>query len=948
MSLTPVPTGNDVQVNIYTTDQQLYPSVTALSDGGFVVTWTSDGQDGSGTGIYGQHYTADGTAVGSEFRVNTYTTSSQLQSSVTALSDGGFLVTWNSSNQDGNSTGIYGQRYAANSTAVGGEFRANTYTASIQGFSSATALSDGGFVVTWSSFLQDGSSSGIYGQRFAANGAAVGSEFRANTHTTSEQQFSSVTGLSGGGFVVTWESLDQDGDNYGIYGQRYASDGTAIGGEFQVNSYTTSFQQSPSVAALSDGGFLVTWSSSFQDGSSSGIYGQRYSADGTAVGTEFRANTYTASHQIFSSVSALPDGGFVVTWTSNGQDGDSYGIYGQRYAADGTAVGTEYRANQVTAGMQIAQTFYGSETVAALGDGRLVQVWAGQGAEEVFFRLLDVPSPPVFTSGSANSVAENAPTSVVVYDANATDEDPVTYSLSSGGDNDLFAIDAITGEVRFKASPDFEAPGDADGDNVYDIVVHASDGSLEATKAVAITVRDVDSSTGLTPIPLGNDVQVNTYTASNQTWPSVAALSDGGFVVTWSSFLQDGSNYGIYGQRYASDGTAIGAEFRANSYTTSDQFYSSVTALSDGGFVVTWSSFPQDGSSSGIYGQRYASDGTAVGSEFRANSYTPSNQLYSSVAALSDGGFVVTWSSNGQDGSGYGIYGQRYAPDGTAIGDEFRLNQITAGNQVAETLWGSETVAALGDGRLVQVWSGNGSEEVFFRLLDVSWGDNGLPVITSNAGGDTAAVSVAEGTTSVTTVTVEDPDAEQTLTYSLAGGADEAAFTIDGTSGVLSFVAAPDFETPADLDQDNIYEVVVEVSDGAGGIDSQAISVTVADVNTAPTITSGTTGTVAENAAIATVVYDGEANDDGEDSGTLTYALAAGGDNDLFAIDAGTGEVTFLASPDYETPADADGDNVYEITVEVSDGALSDTQAVSITVTDQNDTAPVDRTGAAQ
>ena len=98
----------------------------------------------------------------------------------------------------------------------------------------------------------------------------------------------------------------------------------------------------------------------------------------------------------------------------------------------------------------------------------------------------------------------------------------------------------------------------------------------------------------------------------------------------------------------------MGSEFRANTYTSSDQIYSSVTALNDGGFVVTWSSYGQDGSGYGIYGQRYAADGTPVGSEFRANTSTSSNQVYSSVTALNDGGFVVTWSSYGQDGSSYG------------------------------------------------------------------------------------------------------------------------------------------------------------------------------------------------------------------------------------------------------------------------------------------------------
>ena len=204
--------------------------MTALADGGFVVTWSSYGQDGSGNGIYGQRYAADGTPVGSEFRVNTTTSSDQIYSSVTALDDGGFVVTWSSSARTAAAMASTASAMRRTAAPVGSEFRVNTYTSGDQpGYSSVTALADGGFVVTWSSFGQDGSGYGIYGQRYAADGTPVGSEFRVNTYTASDQIYSSVTALADGGFVVTWSSYGQDGSGYGIYGQRYAADGTRGG-----------------------------------------------------------------------------------------------------------------------------------------------------------------------------------------------------------------------------------------------------------------------------------------------------------------------------------------------------------------------------------------------------------------------------------------------------------------------------------------------------------------------------------------------------------------------------------------------------------------------------------------------------------------------------------------------------------------------------------------------
>ncbi len=108
-----------------------------------------------------------------------------------------------------------------------------------------------------------------------------------------------------------------------------------LGLEFQVNSYATGAQFAPSVANLSAGGFVVIWVSDGQDGSSYGIYGQRYSATGSSVGIEFPVNTHTAEAQTRPSVASLSNGGFVVTWTSFGQDGSSDGIYGRRFSATG-------------------------------------------------------------------------------------------------------------------------------------------------------------------------------------------------------------------------------------------------------------------------------------------------------------------------------------------------------------------------------------------------------------------------------------------------------------------------------------------------------------------------------------------------------------------------------------------------------------------------------------
>jgi VCBS repeat-containing protein len=223
---------------------------------------------------------------------------------------------------------------------------------------------------------------------------------------------------------------------------------------------------------------------------------------------------------------------------------------------------------------------------------------------------------------------------------------------------------------------------------------------------------------------------------------------------------------------------------------------------------------------------------------------------------------------------------------------------------------------------------------------------NEAPVITSNGGGATASVSAAENTTAVTTVTATDQDAGAAVTFSIAGGADAGQFTINAATGALSFVAAPNFESPSDAGHNNVYDVIVRASDGSF-VDTQAIAVTVANVNEAPVITSNGGGvaamlSVAENTAAVTTVTAS----DPDAGAAITFSIAGGADAGQFAIDATTGALSFVAAPDFETPTDAGGDNVYDVVVRASDGSLVDTQAITVTVSDLAGVTLTGTTGA--
>ena len=375
--------GTEFQINSFTSNFQRDSAVAADGAGNFVVVWEGDyGQDGDSLGVFGQRFDSAGAALGTEFQANTYTTERQQNAAVAADSAGNFVVVWESRSQTGDSNyGIFGQRFSSAGSALGTEFHANTYTTTAQFDPAVASDGAGNFVVVWTGYQDYASSKGVFGQRFDNTGTALGTEFQINSTTIASQDRAAVATDSAGNFVVVWQSLFQDGDSRGIIGQRYDNTGAALGTEFQVNSFTTGSQNYPGVAvdgagnivvvwtiygdsvegqrfdntgaaldtefevsdgsnfdsyagvaADSAGNFMVTWQSG--DPSGHGVFARQFDSTGTAAGSEFQVNTYTTDHQSYPAVAAGSTGDFLVAWDSDDEDGSDEGIFGQRLCTE--------------------------------------------------------------------------------------------------------------------------------------------------------------------------------------------------------------------------------------------------------------------------------------------------------------------------------------------------------------------------------------------------------------------------------------------------------------------------------------------------------------------------------------------------------------------------------------------------------------------------------------
>ncbi|MFO1163051.1 MAG: DUF4214 domain-containing protein [Reyranellaceae bacterium] len=484
MSATVFPFGPDVRVNTTTGGSQTLPAIAALAGGGFVVTWTSQTAGAAGDEVEAQLYNARGERIGSEFTVNTTSEGSQSTPSVAALADGGFVVTWTNANPGTGDLDVYARRYGDTGAPAAPEFLVNTsQQAGPQFFSSVAGLSGGGFVIVWEAPGSAGNGLDIFGQRYLASGVAQGNAFRVPPGIEGQdERLPAVVTLQDGGFIVTYTKGD-GGPGF----NRFDANGVQQDTPFHIFSgFATNY---PAVAELLNGNHVVVWSSDGEDGSGAGIYGERFSGT-TGLNVTFRISATTSGDQTYPSIITMSDGGFLVTWSSMGQDGSGWGVYGRRYSSQAVALGDEFRINATTDGDQVALSQTGSQDVAMLANGQIVQVWSGTGTEEVFYRFI---SPAIATDDAYVVLAGHQLTATPDIGLLSNDVRPPGTSVDVGGlSGSRFSASAADGSFTY-------APGSFTGidDVAYSTVL--PDGS---SKSVHVEVYVVPVNVGATSTTL--------------------------------------------------------------------------------------------------------------------------------------------------------------------------------------------------------------------------------------------------------------------------------------------------------------------------------------------------------------------------------------------------------------------------------------------------------------
>ncbi len=374
--------GSEFPVSTYTVGPQDRSVVAMDSQGNFVVAWDSTHQDGSLNGVFAQRFGSDGSTLGTEFSVPTYTSSNQLLPAVAMDDSGNFTVAWQGAGAD-DTAGIFARSFASDGNSIGSQFRVNADASGSQLMPDLIYDSSGDLIIIYREIA-------AIARRMQPGGSPIGTEFAVGGSTTVVANYPFIDNLPNNGFIVAWTS------NYGVAAQRFDSSGAQDGSEIEVTNESPG--QPVGLAANSAGDFLVTWNSSLGGGYYA-VMSRNFDSAGTSVGTELRVDSFALPNATPKpKAGALADGNFVVAWTGLGYGSNN--IFARCVDATGVPVGAEFLVNENSNSTQFRPA------IATSTNGEFIVSWESfhQGGAFNFgifaqrFRATDTPAPETPTA----------------------------------------------------------------------------------------------------------------------------------------------------------------------------------------------------------------------------------------------------------------------------------------------------------------------------------------------------------------------------------------------------------------------------------------------------------------------------------------------------------------------------------------------------------------------
>jgi len=393
---------------------------------------------------------------GSSFEVGSYTGFFAVQPHVATDPNGNFVVVWSSNvfHSPGSSNDVFARLFDHAGMALGDQFVVNTYTAGSHTADGVAIDPNGNFVVVWEGF-GGASGDGIKGRLFDVSGSALTGEFQVNTTANNQHQSADVAMDASGGFTVVWQNRNMSDFSFDVFGQQFDSAGGKVGGEFQVNTTTADNQYHPRLGMSPAGDFVVAWTLKGMVNDAT-VAAQRFSSTGAKVGGEFVVNDPNNPQSMNPDVAMDGAGNFVVAWTdyqsSNGLD-----VLARRFSSSGAAAGAPFVVNTYTEFLQLLPA------VSMDPSGSFVVTWEGliggppNNLDSIGARSYDGNGNPRGAQIRASDLAEASVRTSVALDPNGGMV--VVWQRQSPGTG-IFAR-------RFTGAGGCVA-GDPDGDGVCD------------------------------------------------------------------------------------------------------------------------------------------------------------------------------------------------------------------------------------------------------------------------------------------------------------------------------------------------------------------------------------------------------------------------------------------------------------------------------------------------
>jgi len=741
--------GGEFVVSTITEEQQSGPHLVTLKSGGFVAFWTDvsgQGGDTDGAGIKAQLFGVDGSKLGTEFLVNSSTAGDQYISDVSALPGGGFVVTWSESPQD--TDAIKAQIFSENGVRIGSEIHVEQNPGGRQRNPSITTLASGNFVVAWEHSDENRNYAAVY-RIFDAAGAPVSPEW-AIGFTLHWTEPPVVAALPSGGFVLSWGDSD-----YNLWVETLDANGWRVGERQLVGTFVQEINQQ--IVMQPDGSFLLVYEKLYYGGGIEGTYGQMFGADGLKVKAPFQILDGQPGQYDNMEVTGLANGDYVVTWLHRGGESDGSGdsIKAKVFDKTGATVGEEFVVNTTIDGNQR------EPSVTALPSGGFVISWTDPGLGDFEFHQREVraqifeptTAAPSDIAISESTLSETAigGTEIAVLTAVGAVNSTMTYELLSDSTGGGFAIDGNRLVVADNRQLDFETAPTAsirvrvtdDAGKSYEEVLELTltdmvdelrysfgeeqkvdSGMLLVASGIEVSslasggyvstwaeVAGPGQSTVKAQVysPSGEPVGAAVVVAQAGGWPmpKVTGLATGGFAVAWED-VSSPDNFDIFARVFDEAGQATGGALLVNTMVEDHQRDISLTSLESGNFVVTWSDYERTYETSwSVRGQIIGDEGQKIGEQQLLHPADDSGRVMPSVAALPSGGFIATWMA---PGDAPGISAQRYDAAGNRVGEQIDVNTVIIQDQT------EPVVAVLAGGGFVITWTDFSTTETDFGV----------------------------------------------------------------------------------------------------------------------------------------------------------------------------------------------------------------------------------------